>query len=193
MIETLVKIKKISYDPERKGYLVMLKSLKNKESLDILVGTKAAKEIALAKEGVSFPRPSTHELVIDMVDNFEIKIRKIIIADYKSSTFFAKIIFFNRNYGEIIIDSRPSDAITLSLRSNAPLYVNNDLFGLIQQFDSQESDIELQDSKSEIYTNNELMLKKLNQSLDKAIEFEEYEKAAKLRDEINDFKKKINI
>ena len=192
MIEKLVNINKISYDPEGKGYLVMLKSSKSNEFLQILVGTKAAKEIALAKEGVNFPRPSTHELLIDMIDNFEIKIKKIVITNYKSSTFFAKIVFFNHNYGEIVIDSRPSDAIILSLRSSSPLYMNKDLFKTVIVTDSKESNIESLDSKPHIYINNELMLKKLNQNLSKAIEFEEYEKAAKLRDEIDDFKKNIN-
>ncbi len=193
MNEVLVNINKISYDPDQKGYQVLLKSTDSNDILSILIGTKAAKEISLAKEGVSFPRPSTHELLIDMIDNFEIKIKKIIVTDYKSSTFFSKIIFFNRNYGEIIVDSRPSDAIILSLRSNAPLYINKDLFNLAISFDANKNDSKLLESDpNSRYANDELMLKKLNQNLDKAIEFEEYEKAAKLRDEINNFKKNIN-
>ena len=105
MIEIPISINKISYDPEQKGYLVTLKSLESESFLNILVGTKAAKEISLAKEGVTFPRPSTHELFIDTIDNFEIKIKKIIITEYKMSTFFAKIVLYNRNYGEIVIDA----------------------------------------------------------------------------------------
>ena len=191
MNEKLVNINKISYDPDRKGYLVMLQSFEDNESLQILVGTKAAKQIALAKEGVNFPRPSTHELLLDMIDNFEVKIKKIIITDYKSSTFFAKIMLFNHNYGEIIIDSRPSDAIILSLRSNAPLYVNKSVLSANIKADSIDNNIEQLDYESSVYSNTELMLRKLNQNLEKAIEFEEYEKAAKLRDEISNFKKNI--
>ena len=191
MNEKLVNINKISYDPERKGYLVTLESFEGSESLQILIGTKAAKQIALAKEGVNFPRPSTHELLLDMIGNFEIKIKKIIITDYKSSTFFAKIMLFNHNYGEIIIDSRPSDAIILSLRSNAPLYVNKSVLSANIKADSLDNNIEQLDYESRLYSNTELMLRKLNQNLEKAIEFEEYEKAAKLRDEISNLKKNI--
>ena len=191
MNEKLVNINKISYDPERKGYLVTLESFEGSESLQILIGTKAAKQIALAKEGVNFPRPSTHELLLDMIGNFEIKIKKIIITDYKSSTFFAKIMLFNHNYGEIIIDSRPSDAIILSLRSNAPLYVNKSVLSANIKADSLDNNIEQLDYESRLYSNTELMLRKLNQNLEKAIEFEEYEKAAKLRDEIINLKKNI--
>ena len=189
MFEIPVNINKISYDPEQKGYLVSLKSTESEHFLNILVGTKAAKEISLAKEGVTFPRPSTHELLVDIIDNFEIKIKKIIITEYKLSTFFAKIIFFNRNYGEVVIDGRPSDAITLSLRANCSLYVNEDLFNMSISDDNKQSNLNVIESDSEVYENNNLMLKKLNQNLDKAIEFEEYEKAAKLRDQINSLKK----
>ena len=189
MFEIPVKINKISYDPEQKGYLVSLKSTESEHFLNILVGTKAAKEISLAKEGVTFPRPSTHELLVDIIDNFEIKIKKIIITEYKLSTFFAKIIFFNRNYGEVVIDGRPSDAITLSLRANCTLYVNEDLFNMGISDDNKQNNLNVIESDSEVYENNNLMLKKLNQNLDKAIEFEEYEKAAKLRDQINSLKK----
>ena len=189
MFEIPVNINKISYDPEQKGYLVSLKSTESEHFLNILVGTKAAKEISLAKEGVTFPRPSTHELLVDIIDNFEIKIKKIIITEYKLSTFFAKIIFFNRNYGEVVIDGRPSDAITLSLRANCSLYVNEDLFNMSISDDNKQNNLNVIESDSEVYENNNLMLKKLNQNLDKAIEFEEYEKAAKLRDQINSLKK----
>ena len=189
MFEIPVNINKISYDPEQKGYLVSLKSTESEHFLNILVGTKAAKEISLAKEGVTFPRPSTHELLVDIIDNFEIKIKKIIITEYKLSTFFAKIIFFNRNYGEVVIDGRPSDAITLSLRANCTLYVNEDLFNMGISDDNKQNNLNVIESDSEVYENNNLMLKKLNQNLDKAIEFEEYEKAAKLRDQINSLKK----
>ena len=189
MFEIPVNINKISYDPEQKGYLVSLKSTESEHFLNILVGTKAAKEISLAKEGVTFPRPSTHELLVDIIDNFEIKIKKIIITEYKLSTFYAKIIFFNRNYGEVVIDGRPSDAITLSLRSNCSLYVNENLFNISIPDDNKQNNLNVIESDPEVYENNNLMLKKLNQNLDKAIEFEEYEKAAKLRDQINSLKK----
>ena len=193
MNEKLVDIHKIFYEPERKGYLVVLKSFEDEKSLDILVGTKAAKEIALAKEGVNFPRPSTHELLLDMIDNFEIQLNKIIITDYKSSTFFAKIILSNRNYGDVIIDSRPSDAIILSLRSDAPLYVNENILNMRIESPVVEGNIKQSNyDEPYFYSNSELMLKKLNQNLEKAIEFEEYEKAAKLRDEIDKLKKNIN-
>ncbi len=92
-----------------------------------------------------------------------------------------------------MVDSRPSDAIILSLRANAPLYINNDIIGVPIAEPETEKDsnyLDL-DNTSNIYSNTVLMLKKLNQNLEKAIEFEEYEKAAKLRDKINNLKKDV--
>ena len=197
MNEQLVNIDKISYAPKRKGYLVLLKSFSDEKYLKVLVGTKAAKEIALAKEGVTLPRPSTHELLLDVINNYEIKLKKIIITDYKSSTFFAKIILFNHNYGNISIDSRPSDAMILSLRAGAPLYINKKILNITlsnyrdNELDSIDNELDSIDNDTYLYSTNELLLEKLNVSLDKAIEFEEYEKAAKLRDEIANLVKSI--
>ena len=123
----LVNIGKISYDPNSKGYLIILESYEDSHSLRIIVRTEDAKQISLAKEGIQLPRPSTHDLLLDIIENFEIKFKKIIITDYRLSTYFAIIILYNINLGEIIIDSRPSDAIILSLRSpvlSPPLTAN---------------------------------------------------------------------
>ena len=188
----LVDIDKISYDPQTKGYLVTLQSYQDEDSLDIIVGAKDAKQISLAKEGVNLPRPSTHDLLLDIIESFDIKFKKIIITDYKSSTFLSKIILYNVNIGEIIIDSRPSDAIVLSLRSGCPLYVNNKMFkdSIKASKDKIMTLHATADNNQEsISTNPEAILKNLTQALDKAILSEDYEIAAKLRDKINDLSK----
>jgi len=188
----LVDIDKISYDPQTKGYLVTLQSYQDEDSLDIIVGAKDAKQISLAKEGVNLPRPSTHDLLLDIIESFDIKFKKIIITDYKSSTFLSKIILYNVNIGEIIIDSRPSDAIVLSLRSGCPLYVNNKMFkdSIKASKDKIMTLHATADNNQEsISANPEAILKNLTQALDKAILSEDYEIAAKLRDKINDLSK----
>ena len=188
----LVDIDKISYDPQTKGYLVTLQSYQDEDFLDIIVGAKDAKQISLAKEGVNLPRPSTHDLLLDIIESFDIKFKKIIITDYKSSTFLSKIILYNVNIGEIIIDSRPSDAIVLSLRSGCPLYVNNKMFK--DSIKASKDKImtlhaTADNNQKSISANPETLLKNLSQALDKAILSEDYEIAAKLRDQINDISK----
>ena len=179
----LIDIDKISYDPSTKGYLVMLRSFEDNDYLEILVNTKNAKQISLAKEGINLPRPSSHDLLLDIIDRFNVKLKKIIITDYKVSTYYAKIILHNVNSGEIGIDCRPSDAIVLSLRSSCPLYVNKKILSNILTDNNRG---EISDEE-----NTEILLKNLNKALDKAIILEEYETAAKLRDQINDLLKDV--
>ncbi len=177
----LVDIKKISHDPKSKGYIVTLKDFKDNDSLEILVGTKDAKQISLAKEGISLPRPSTHDLLLNIVDSFNIKIKKIIITDYKSSTYYSKIVLHNVSMGEIQIDCRPSDGMILSLKSEAPLYINKNLFN-VSRIDDNNYKTTIQDMKIA----PKISLKKLKELLDQAIFSEEYEIAAKLRDQISE-------
>ena len=75
----LVDIDKISYDPQTKGYLVTLQSYQDEDCLDIIVGAKDAKQISLAKEGVNLPRPSTHDMLLDIIESFDIKFKKSIL------------------------------------------------------------------------------------------------------------------
>ena len=181
----LVDVNKISYDPSSRGYLLVLKSLENNDFLEILISTKDAKQISLAKEGVSLPRPATHDLLLDIVNNFDIKLKKIIIVDYRSSTYYAKLILYNTQLGEFVIDSRPSDAIVLSLKSNCPLYVNKNLLSDLPDIINGDNHI---NSKNDSDLNEKVdvqkLIKTLNKELDKAVITEEYETAAKIRDKI---------
>ena len=180
-----VNIKKISHDPRSKGYLVTLKSFEDSDSMDILVGTKDAKQISLAKEGINLPRPSTHDLLLNIIDGFDVKIKKIIITDYKSSIYYSKIVLHNIGIGEIQVDCRPSDGMIISLKSEAPIYISEKLFN-ISRIDDTPND----SAKQNIQIESTSSLKKLNKELSEAIIAEEYEVAARLRDEISALSKK---
>ena len=175
------QIEKISFDPKTKGYLVEICTKKENKTLKIIVSTKDAKQISLAKEGVILPRPSTHDLLLDLINSFDIKLKKVIISDFKLSTFYAKIVFYSHKAGEFVIDSRPSDAMVLSLKSNCPLYISNDIFSKIV---SNKANIDF--SSNESVNHVEKLLARLSISLNEAISCEEYETAAKIRDKINE-------
>ncbi len=182
----LVDIKKISHDPRSKGYLVTLKSFKSSDFMDILVGTKDAKQISLAKEGISLPRPSTHDLLLNIIDSFNIKIEKVIITDYKSPTYYSKIVLNSLVTGEIQIDCRPSDGMIISLKSGAPIYISEKLFNISNADSTFYKNFKQKvNLKQEVDNHSEFSLKKLNKALSEAIIDEEYEIAAKLRDKIN--------
>ena len=180
----LVDIRKISHDPRSKGYLVTLKSFKDNDFIEILVGARDAKQISLAKEGISLPRPSTHDLLLDIVNNFDVKIKKIIITDYRSSIYYSKVVFHNISMGEIQVDCRPSDGMVLGLKSGAPLYVSEKLFNI-----PRIEEVPHGQKRKSIKLDSKISLKKLNEALSKAIIKEDYEIAAKLRDKINDISK----
>ena len=137
------------------------------------------------------PRPSTHDLLLNIIDSFNIRIKKVIITDYKSSIYYSKIVLNNLGTGEIQIDCRPSDGMIISLKSGAPIYISEKLFNISSIDDplytpmKQKADLKQEvDSRSDSFS-----LKKLNKALSEAIIDENYEIAAKLRDKINSLSK----
>ena len=180
----LVDIDKISYDPRSKGYSVLLRDFKENKHMEILISTKDAKQISLAKEGINLPRPSSHDLLLDIISNFDVKLKKLIITDFKESTYYARLILYSSNLGEVTVDSRPSDAMVLSLKTGSPLYVNERLFSEVLNT--------VKNDKSQVadeVENIDVLLENLNKALNKAVIVEEYETAARLRDQINSIKK----
>ena len=190
----LVEVKRISYYPPSKGYAVLLQEKDSNRSLPIIVGSNEAQAIALYLEGVDMPRPMTHDLLINVLDLLESDIKQVTIARMKNGTFFAEIEVLNSQVGDIMIDSRPSDAIAVALRTMTPIYVSDEVMERagIDNF-STGSEI------AETVSSDELLketadegsaIENLAEALEKAISEEEYEVAARLRDRIKQLEKK---
>ena len=190
----LVEVKRISYYPPSKGYAVLLQEKDSNRSLPIIVGSNEAQAIALYLEGVDMPRPMTHDLLINVLDLLESDIKQVTIARMKNGTFFAEIEVLNSQVGDIMIDSRPSDAIAVALRTMTPIYVSEEIMERagIDNF-STGSEI------AETVSSDELLketadegsaIENLAEALEKAISEEEYEVAARLRDRIKQLEKK---
>ena len=188
----LVEVKRISYYPPSKGYAVLLQEKDGTRSLPIIVGSSEAQAIALYLEGVDMPRPMTHDLLINVLEILDSEINRVSIARMDNGTFFAEIEVTNVQVGEIVIDSRPSDAIAIALRTLTPIYVSDEVMDRagIDNF-STESEV-VEPITSEELTkeeSGESVLENLNEALEKAITEEEYEMAARLRDRIKQLKK----
>ena len=188
----LVEVKRISYYPPSKGYAVLLQEKDGTRSLPIIVGSSEAQAIALYLEGVDMPRPMTHDLLINVLESLESEINRVSIARMDNGTFFAEIEVTNVQVGEIVIDSRPSDAIAIALRTLTPIYVSDEVMDRagIDNF-STESEV-AEPITSEALTkeeSGESVLENLNEALEKAITEEEYEMAARLRDQIKQLEK----
>jgi len=159
------------------------------------VGSNEAQAIAMALEGVEMPRPMTHDLMLDIIHSLDVDIKHIIISNIREGTFFAKITMSTLTSGDVIVDSRPSDAIAIGLRSMVPIFVEEVVFdsvGLIEQSEP-ENEESLQEVSQiiEPLTSSEDMLDNLNEALVRAVEEEEYEVAARLRDRIKEIEKGI--
>lgn len=186
-----VEVIKIAYYPPSKGYAVILSEWDGARELPIIVGSSEAQAIALALENVQMPRPMTHDLAANIIEELDAYISRISIYKIKSETFFAHIEIVSN--GQIIkIDSRPSDAVAIALRTDTPIYVEEELMNL-QKIEFEESDQKEEDLPQELRNiSDDEKINNLNSAIGRAIEEENYEVAAKLRDKLNQFKRVKN-
>ena len=197
-------IKGISYSQTQSGaYALVLSEMDGARTLPIIIGAFEAQSIAIALEKeIKPPRPLTHDLFKTFSDRFEINISQVIIHKLVDGVFFSSLIC-KKDGVEEIIDTRTSDAIAIAVRFEAPIYTyenildkagvylkNEDEFGLNQ--DQDEDDFEEEDAYEIDNVNlkkespfSENSLKELHSQLEKTVESENYELAAKIRDEIS--------
>ncbi len=134
-------VRGIAVDPITNMPIIILKDVEERKALPIWVGIFEANAIALELEKVSTPRPMTHDLMRSILEGLGVSVRQVIINDLKDNTFFA-VIELARNGTAINIDSRPSDAIALALRVNAPIFVT-------EQVVAQAKSVEISEEKEE--------------------------------------------
>ena len=129
-----VKVQGLVFDPYQNIFIVLLREEEHNDMLPIWIGRPEANSIGLAVEGVFTQRPLTHDLIYNTIDKLSAKIISVVLTDLKDSTYYSKIhLFYNDR--EVAIDSRPSDAIALALRADAPIFVYD---GLIKKQNSEE-------------------------------------------------------
>lgn len=203
-------IKGISYSHTQNGaYALILNEVEGERKLPIVIGAFEAQAIAIAIEkDLTPPRPLTHDLFKTFCDRFAIVVKQVIIHKLVDGVFFSSIIC-EREGTEEIIDARTSDAISLALRFDAPIFTYKNILDkagiyLREQEDADQTDGKNKDYEEEDETLNEAIdeflnivpdekvnefskftLQELNDMLEMAILNEDYEKAARLRDEIS--------
>lgn len=185
----------LSTSPSSGGaYALVLNESQGSRRLPIIIGTFEAQAIALELEHIRPPRPMTHDLIRNIIQQFNSFVKEVIISDLREGTFFAKIILQNE-FTEIEVDARPSDAVAIAIRFTAPIYVAEKV---IQEagFQAEAADFNKEETvpaeselanipESKTTSNQEEILASLKRNLDAAIAAEDYEKAARIRDEIN--------
>jgi len=177
---------------QSQSYAVVLQEVDGNRRLPIIIGVPEAQAIAVAMEGLKPTRPLTHDLLKSVCDTFEISLLEVIISDMIEGIFYAKLIC--QQGGNILeIDSRTSDALALAVRFSCPIYTYEhilDSAGLTPEPSEQQpvaKDNSPQKAKNKTDEKGYGLhsLKKLNKLLEEAIVNEDYEMAARLRDEID--------
>ncbi len=137
-MEVEVKIKGLMIDPISNLPIIILKDEGSDSVLPIWVGIFEANAIALQIEKIGTPRPMTHDLIKNLLETLSAQVDKVVITELKDSTFFA-LIHLNVQGNIIEVDSRPSDAIAIALRAEAPIYVDEDVISKAKKIDLKEA------------------------------------------------------
>ena len=174
------------------SFALVLGEHDGKRRLPIIIGMFEAQAIAIQIEKIRPNRPMTHDLFKSFAYEFEYTIKEIVISDLKEGVFFAKIVCESQEK-VVEVDARPSDAIAIGLRFDAPIFTYEKILteAGIEFTGDEESELDeikteivekTESSKSESLQDNSI--EKLNELLKKALEKEDYEQAAKIRDEL---------
>jgi bifunctional DNase/RNase len=188
------------------SYALILKEVGGDRRLPIIIGSFEAQAIALELENVKPPRPLTHDLIKNILDGLGVSMIEVVVTDLRDGTFYAKI-YLELNGLTYEIDSRPSDAIAVALRCGAPIYVNEEVMeeaGFAPEEETSAEEIEEEEENPSLSdedvteppapkrtpkpTSKEEKLAELQRQLEEAIKKEDYERAAKIRDEIRRLK-----
>lgn len=192
-----LNIKGISYSQTQSGaYALVLSEVDGSRTLPIVIGAFEAQSIAIALEKeIKPPRPLTHDLFKSFADRFQIVIKQVIIHKLVDGVFYSSLIC-ERDRIEEIIDTRTSDAIALAIRFNAPIFTYENILDkagiylklkdeVTEEKENLDLDALIEKPKPEKKsTFSKDSLKQLNEKLNKAVLDEDYELAAKIRDEI---------
>ena len=141
-------ISKLTMDPITNSPIVILKEVDGDKTLPIWIGLMEATAIASKMEKIDFDRPMTHDLLKNILEMVDAKVERIEVCDLKNNVYYA-LIHISHNGEKIKIDARPSDALALSLRVNAPVFVSEDVIDKSKHIDlmSAEPEVKTEEGK----------------------------------------------
>jgi hypothetical protein len=181
----------ISFSQVQAGAYALIFSEENGiRRLPIVIGTPEAQSIAIVMEGITPPRPLSHDLMCSIFKELDVKLIEVVIYKFEEGAFFSELLLVH-NGKEYRIDSRTSDAVALAIRTNSPIYTTEEIMqNMAIIFDEQAATAQDDTSKSVDDKSDEeelsgLRLDALKHRLNDAVKEENYELATRLRDEIN--------
>jgi len=121
-----MKVEGLLFDPRSNMYIMLLKEINGNGTLPIWIGKPEADSIALALGKIETPRPLTHDLIKNITDSLKIRITKIIVTEILNNTYYS-LLCLNDGKKETFVDSRPSDAVAIALRADAPIFIEDSI------------------------------------------------------------------
>jgi len=144
-----MKVEGLLFDPRSSMYILLLKEIEGNDTLPIWIGKQEADSIALALGRVVTPRPLTHDLIKNIFNGLKVKVTRVVVTEIYDNTYYA-LVYLTDGKKEVPIDSRPSDAVAVALRVDAPIFVEN---GILEKKSSDELEEWLKDLKPEDFGN----------------------------------------
>ena len=121
-----MSVNTVLFDSRNSSYIIVLKDESGKKILPIWIGAAEGNSIAMAMSNTKAARPLTHDLIVGIFDRLEVEVARVVISDLIDNTFYASL-YLLQNGKEFHIDSRPSDAVAVAIRLNAPVFVEEDV------------------------------------------------------------------
>ncbi len=121
-----MKVEGLLFDPRSNMYILLLKETEGAGTLPIWIGKPEADSIALALGKVATPRPLTHDLIKNVLDGLKVRLTRVVVTEIIDNTYYA-MLSLTDGRKDTLIDSRPSDAVAIALRLNAPIYVEESI------------------------------------------------------------------
>jgi len=194
MQEIELTVKGLSYSQGKSGAYALILAEKGEggRKLPVVIGGAEAQSIAVAMEkSVAPPRPLTHDTWVNMLNEMQVTVQKVIIHRLVNGVFFASIYASDINGKSMVFDSRPSDAVALAVRVGCPIYalaILLDQAGITPEEETEADGVPAQSVEEVQSTESEESREELEALLDEAVENEDYELAARLRDKLDKLK-----
>lgn len=173
-------------DMQTRTYAVILEEKYGKRRLPIVIGEPEAKSIATVLEKIKPTRPGVHDLFANTLETMEIRLREVVVSNLVEGVFYATLVL-EENQEPQLIDARSSDAIALALRLGRPIFTHGfilDEIGVVPEEENAEVSLVSGRKKRGMAALRDYSLTELNNLLEKVLEKEDYESAARIRDEI---------
>ncbi len=185
----MIQVKVAGLSLSNLGFVVLLRGEQDPRTLPIFIGGAEAQAIAVRLENLDIPRPLTHDLLKNLLDCLECRLKRVVVNNLENGTFFALLVLEHDGV-EAEVDSRPSDAVALAIRCAAPIYVVQkvmDQAGILLEEKAPGQGHKAEGEKKEGKSISPIQ--HLKAQLEQAVSKEKYEEAARLRDEIRKFER----